>query len=152
MSSSEDEYEGPVRRSRVSLDKLDNQRYTRPVPPQPSSSSLITASSTPIPQLPVHDAHDVPVIPLAPAKPAPFLPAVWQWTQGSFTDPFQTDTNHDFSQILASLPSEVTNADLSVAGKSDFLGASRCNATLYLLTNRVCNAQEMAPSSKHPLQ
>lgn len=150
MSSSGDEYEGLVRRSRVSLDKLDNQRYTRPVPPHPSSSSLTTASSTPIPQLTV---HDVPVIPLAPAKPAPFLPPpVWQWTQGSFTNPFHPDTNHDFSQILASLPPEVVTADLSVAGKSDSLGASRCDATLYLLTNRVCNAQEMAPSSKQPPQ
>ena len=149
MSSSEDEYKGFVRRSRVSLDKLDNQRYTRPVLPQPSSSSLVTTSSTSIPQLAV---DDVPVIPLAPAKPAPFLPPMWQWTQGSFTNPFHPDTSHDFSQTLASLPPEVTNADLSVAGKSDFLGASRRDATVYLLTNRVCNVQGMAPSSKRPLQ
>jgi hypothetical protein len=145
MSSSDDEYEGPVRRSRVSLDKLDNQRYTRPAPSQPSSSSLITASSTPISQLAV---HDVPVIPLAPAKPAPFLPPVWQSTSSTFTNPFLPHAIHDFSQILASLPPEVANADLSVAGKPDFPRASRCDASLYLLTNRVCNAQEMAASSK----
>jgi len=149
MSSSEDEYQGPVRRSRVSLDKLDNQRYTRPAPSQPSSSSLTTPTSTPIPQLAV---HDVPVIPLAPAKPAPFLPPGWQLTPGSFTNPFHPDTDYDFSQILASLPPEVANADLSIAGKPDFLSASRCDATLYLLTNRVCNAQEMAPSLKRRLQ
>src|SRR5258706_7957544 len=137
MSSSDDEYEGLVRRSRVSLDKLDNQRYIRPAPPQPSSSSLITASSTSIPQLAL---HDVPVIPLAPAKPAPFLPPVWQSTPTPFTNPFLPDVNHDFSQILASLPPEVANADLSVAGKPDFPGASRCDASLVLLTNRVCNA------------
>ena len=136
MSSSDDEYEGLVRRSRVSLDKLDNQRYTRPAPPQPSSSSLIT-STTPIPQLAV---HGVPVIPLAPAKPAPFLPPVWQSTSSSFTNPFLPDANHDFSQILASLPPDVANADLSVAGKPDVPGASRCDASVSLLTNRVCNA------------
>lgn len=119
MSSSEDEYEGPVRRSRVSLDILDNQRYTRPPPSQSSSSSLVTASSTPIPHLAVQ-VHDVPVIPLAPANPAPFLPPGWQLTSGSFTNPFHPDANHDLSQILASLPPEVANADLSVAGKSDY--------------------------------
>lgn len=121
MSSSEDEYEGPVRRSRVSLDKLDNQRYTRPPPPHPSSSSLVTPSSTPIPQVAVQ-VHDVPVIPLAPAKPAPFLPPGWQLTSGSFTNPFHPDANHDLSQILASLPPEVANADLSIAGESRFTG------------------------------
>jgi hypothetical protein len=119
MSSSGDEYEGLVRRSRASLDKLDNQRYIRPAPPQPSSSSLITASSTPIPQLAL---HDVPVIPLAPAKPAPFLPPVWHSTSSPFTNPFLPDANHDYSQILASLPPEVANADLSVAGKPRFPG------------------------------
>lgn len=136
MSSSDDEYEGLVRRSRVSLDKLDNQRYIRPAPLQSSSSSLITPSSTPIPQLAL---HDVPVIPLAPAKPAPFLPPVWQATPTPFTNPFLPEGNHDFSQILTSLPPEVANADLSVAGKPDFPGASRCDASLVLLTNRVCN-------------
>lgn len=137
MSSSDDEYEGPApRRSRASLDKLDNQRYIRPAPLQPSSSSLTTASSTPIPQLP---RNGVPVIPLAPAKPAPFLPPVWQSTQTPFTNPFLPDANHDFSQILATLPPEDANADLSVAGKPDFPGASRCHTSLYLLTNTVYN-------------
>jgi hypothetical protein len=150
MSSSDDEFEGFVRRSRVSLDNLDSQRYTaRPAPLQPPSSSLMTSSSAPIPHLAV---HDVPVIPLASAKPAPFLPPVWQSTSGVFTNPFHPDANQDFSQILASLPPEVANADLSVAGTSDFLGASRCGATLYLLTNGVRNAQEMAVSLRQRLQ
>ena len=124
MSSSEDEYGGVVRRSRASLDKLDSQRYTaRPAQLQPSSSSVIPASSTSSTSstsVPLA-VHDVPVIPLAPAKPAPFLPPVWQSNLGSFTNPFLPDANHDFSHVLTSLPPDVANADLSVAGKSDFV-------------------------------